>query len=138
MTPVPSLRCRNWSQTYEGEIVDDYITGVEQVGVDPTTAVETVAQVETHEKVATHEKVDPDTKAYEFEEYELKEYDDKKFLEKPYDYDTYEAYGTIEPTLTTYEEEIGPGFPAETDFTESSVSAGAGRGWGTEVKNARR
>lgn len=113
--------------------MDDYITGVEQVGVDPTTAAETVAPVETQEEVKTNEKVDPNTKAYEFEEYDLKEYGNKEFLEKPYDYGNYDdLYGQTDanPTSVTFEEDFGPGSPAETDIRESSVSATAGRGTG--------
>lgn len=108
--------------------MDDYITGVEQVGVDPTTAVETVVPVETQEEVKTHGKVDPDTKPYEFEEYDLKEYGNKEFLEKPYDYRNYDdVFGQTDanPTSVTFEEDFGPGSPAETDIRESSVSATA-------------
>lgn len=119
------------SQIYEEEIVDDYITGVEQVGVDPTVAVETAAPVDTPEKV------DPATDVYEFKEYDMKEYDNKQFVEKPYEYGDYGDYGTADakPTSATYEEEFGPGVPAETDIRESSVSAGVvrshtGRGGG--------
>lgn len=100
--------------------MDDYITGAEEVGVDPTVAVETAAPVETKDKV------DPGTDVYEFKEYDLKEYDNKQFVEKPYDYHDYGDYGPTDanPTSVTYDEEIGPGVPAETDIRESSVSAG--------------
>lgn len=99
--------------------MDDYITGVEQVGVDPTVAVETAAPVDPQEKV------DPATDVYEFKEYDLKEYDNKEFVEKPYEYGDYGDYGPTDtkPTSATYEEEFGPGVPAETDIRESSVSA---------------
>lgn len=102
--------------------MDDYITGVEQVGADPTAAVETVASVDTKEKV------DPVTDVDEFKEYDLKEYDNK--AEKIHDYGDYYDFGLTgaKPTPTAYEEEFGPGVPAETDFRESSVS-GAGVGW---------
>lgn len=118
--------------------MDDYITGVEQVGVDPTTAVETAVPVGTQEEVKTHEKVDPDTKAYEFEEYDLKEYGNKEFVEKPYDYGDYDNYGPTDanPTSVTFEEDFGPGSPAETDIRESSVSATAGRGRAREVNGS--
>lgn len=101
--------------------MDDYITGVEQVGVDPTAAVETAAPVDNQEKV------DPGTDVYEFKEYDLKEYDNKEFVEKPYEYGDYGDYGPTDakPTSATYEDEFGPGVPAETDIRESSVSAGA-------------
>uniref|UniRef100_A0A8D3ARY1 Collagen, type XI, alpha 1b n=1 Tax=Scophthalmus maximus TaxID=52904 RepID=A0A8D3ARY1_SCOMX len=107
-------------QSYDGEIVDDYITGVEQVGVDPTAAVEAAAAVDAKETV------EPATDVYEFKEYDLKEYDNKQFVEKPYDYGDYGDYGPTEakPTSPAYEEEFGPGVPAETDIRESSVSAG--------------
>uniref|UniRef100_A0A8C4IEC6 Collagen, type XI, alpha 1b n=1 Tax=Dicentrarchus labrax TaxID=13489 RepID=A0A8C4IEC6_DICLA len=107
-------------QNYDGEIVDDYITGVEQVGVDPTAAVETAAPVDNQEKV------DPGTDVYEFKEYDLKEYDNKEFVEKPYEYGDYGDYGPTDgkPTSATYEDEFGPGVPAETDIRESSVTGG--------------
>lgn len=94
--------------------------------MDPTVAVDTAA-------VDAQEKVDPATNAYEFKEYDLKEYDNKEFVEKPYDYGDYGDYGTTDakPTSSTYEEEIGPGVPAQTDFRESSVSGGVWKhgGW---------
>uniref|UniRef100_A0A672YZK6 Collagen, type XI, alpha 1b n=1 Tax=Sphaeramia orbicularis TaxID=375764 RepID=A0A672YZK6_9TELE len=106
------------TETYEEEIVDDYITGVEQVGADPTVAVETAAPVDPKENV------DPGTEIYEFKEYDLKNYDNKEFVEKAYEYGNYDDYGTTDgkPTSATYEEEFGPGVPAETDIRESSVS----------------
>lgn len=106
--------------------MDDYITGVEQVGVDPTVAVETA--------VDTQVKVDPATDVYEFKEYDLKEYDNKELIDKPYEYGDYGDYGPTDakPTSVTYEEEFGPGVPAETDIRESSVSAGVLEG-STEV-----
>lgn len=107
--------------------MDDYITGVEQVGADPTPAVETAAPVDTETKA------DPATDVYEFKEYDLKEYDNKEFIEKPYEYGDYE-YGPTEakPTAATYEDEFGPGEPAVTDTRESSVSAGVVRAKGGE------
>lgn len=89
--------------------MDDYITGVEQVGVDPTAAVETVAPVDTHEKV------DPATDVYEFKEYDLKEYDNKEFVEKPYDYGDYGDYDPVDakPTSSTSPR------PASPDNTKS-------------------
>ncbi|CAB1454496.1 unnamed protein product [Pleuronectes platessa] len=108
-------------QSYDGEIVDDYITGVEQVGLDPTAAVETAAA-----PVDAQEKAEPGADAYEFKEYDLKEYDHKEFVEKPYDYGDYGDYGTAEarPTSPTNEDEFGQGAPAETDFRESNVGGG--------------
>lgn len=114
-TPAASLRRLDWSQNYDGEIVDDYITGVEQVGVDPTAAVETAAPVDDHKTV------DPAPDTYEFKEYDLKEYDNKEIIDKPYEYGDYGDYGPTDakPTSSTYEEEFG-GVPAETEI--SSVS----------------
>uniref|UniRef100_A0A668AWH1 Collagen, type XI, alpha 1b n=1 Tax=Myripristis murdjan TaxID=586833 RepID=A0A668AWH1_9TELE len=111
-------------QNYEEEIVDDYITGVEQVGVDPTVAVETAAPVDTAKKV------DPGAEEYDFKEYDLKEYDTKEFDNKQYEYGEYGTYDTTDakPTESAYEEEFGPGVPAETDFRESNVSQGTGEG----------
>lgn len=108
-------------KNYDGEIVDDYITGVEQVGLEPTPAVETAAPVDTEEKV------EPATDTYDFKEYDLKEYDHKEFVEKPYDYGDYGDYGTVD--VKTDDDEFGPGVPAETDFRESSVSVAACWGW---------
>uniref|UniRef100_A0A668A8T1 Collagen, type XI, alpha 1b n=1 Tax=Myripristis murdjan TaxID=586833 RepID=A0A668A8T1_9TELE len=111
-------------ENYEEEIVDDYITGVEQVGVDPTVAVETAAPVDTAKKV------DPGAEEYDFKEYDLKEYDTKEFDNKQYEYGEYGTYDTTDakPTESAYEEEFGPGVPAETDFRESNVSQGTGEG----------
>uniref|UniRef100_A0A671Y9Y3 Collagen, type XI, alpha 1b n=1 Tax=Sparus aurata TaxID=8175 RepID=A0A671Y9Y3_SPAAU len=116
-------------QSYDGEIVDDYITGVEQVGVDPTIAVETAAPVDPKEKV------DPATDVYEFKEYDLKEYDHKEFVEKPYEYGDYGDYGTTDtkPTSATYDDEFGPGVPAETDISVSAVVVRRD-GWGRGMK----
>lgn len=114
--------------------MDDYITGVEQVGVDPTNAVETAAPVDPVEKV------DPATDVYEFKEYDLKEYDNKEVIEKPYDYGDYGDYGA-KPTSATYEDEFGPGVPAETDIRESNVSVEVVRsdgGTGVEVRNVEK
>lgn len=108
--------------------MDDYITGVEQVGVDPTPAAESVVPVETQEEVKTHEKADADTKASEFEYYDMKEYGNKEFPEKYDEYGNYDVYGQTDanPTSVTFEGDFGPGSPAETDIRESSVSATAG------------
>lgn len=109
--------------------MDDYITGVEEVGVDPTTGVETAAP-----------EVDPGTDVYEFKEYDLNAYD-KEFTEKQYNYESYDEFDyNAKPTSVPHEEHVGPGAPAETDIKESSVSAGlrvtlshaerdGGRGW---------
>lgn len=117
----PSLHSSDESQTYDGEIVDDYITGVEQVGAEPTVAVETAHAVDNQDKV------DPATDDYKFMEYEIKENDNtyhKEVVKKLYDYEEYEDYGPTDamPTSAVYEEEFGPGVPAETDFKESNVS----------------
>lgn len=89
---------------------------MEQVGADPTVAVETVVPVDTKEKV------DPTHDVYEFKEYDLKEYDTAEF-DKTYDYgNTNFGYPDPKPTSAAYEEEFGPGVPAETDIRESNVS----------------
>uniref|UniRef100_I3KQC5 Collagen, type XI, alpha 1b n=1 Tax=Oreochromis niloticus TaxID=8128 RepID=I3KQC5_ORENI len=101
-------------EAYTEEIVDDYITGVEEVGVDPTTGVETAAP-----------EVDPGTDVYEFKEYDLNAYDNKEFTEKQYNYESYDEFDyNAKPTSVPHEEHVGPGAPAETDIKESSVSAG--------------
>lgn len=93
--------------------------------MDPTVAVETVQPVDDRKTV------DHGTDAYEFKEYDLKQYDHKEFVEKPYDYGDYGDYGTnnAKPTSAAYEEEFGPGVPAEKDFRESNVSGGREVRW---------
>lgn len=102
--------------------MEDYITGVEQVGADPTVTVETAVPVDTKEKAA------PAPDMYEFKEYDLKEYNTKDF-ENPYVYGDYGDFGHTDakPTSAVYEEEFGPGVPAETDFRESNVSGPTAR-----------
>ena len=86
---------------------------MEQVGADPTPAVETPPP--------SVDKADPGTDVYEFKEYDLKNYDNKEFVEKTYEYGDYD-YGTGPAKPTQAYEEFGPGEPAETDIRESSVS----------------
>lgn len=114
--------------------MDDYITGVEQVGADPTVTVETVVPVDTKEKAA------PAPDMNEFTEYDLKGYDTKEF-EKPYDYGDYGDFDhtNAKPTSAAYEEEFGPGVPAETDFRESNVSGPTARTcwWVAQSRNVK-
>uniref|UniRef100_A0A3P8XJW6 Fibrillar collagen NC1 domain-containing protein n=1 Tax=Esox lucius TaxID=8010 RepID=A0A3P8XJW6_ESOLU len=99
------------------EVIDDYLTGVEEVGADPTAAVETGTDAKSP---------DPGADSYGFKEYDLKEYGDvaEGETKQTYDYGDYGDYGTGEakPTdsIATYTDEFGPGVPAETD-TETSV-----------------
>ena len=112
------------SQTYEEEIVDDYITGVEQVGAEPTAGAETDykgpvgAEEDVKGPVVTEEDVKGpvDGDAYGFQEYDMKEYDNKGL-------DDYGSYGPADakPTEAVYEDEFGPGIPAQTDIRESDV-----------------
>ncbi|CAL8369698.1 unnamed protein product [Boreogadus saida] len=121
-------------QTYEEEIVDDYITGVEQVGAEPTTGAETDykgpvggeedykgpagAEEDVKGPVGTEEDVKGpvDGDAYGFQEYDMKEYDNKGL-------DDYGSYGPddVKPTEAAYDEEFGPGIPAQTDIRESDL-----------------
>lgn len=106
--------------------MDDYITGMEQVGADPTVTVETVVPVETVIPVDTKEKADPAPDTYDFKEYDLKEYDTEEF-DNTYVYGNHNFdHPDPKPTSAAYEEEFGPGVPAETDVRESNVS-GASR-----------
>uniref|UniRef100_A0A3B5MWE8 Collagen, type XI, alpha 1b n=1 Tax=Xiphophorus couchianus TaxID=32473 RepID=A0A3B5MWE8_9TELE len=119
--PDPPTETSRQGETYDAEIGEDYVTGVDEVGVDPTVAVESAV-----DPVDPPVKVQPETDVKEFKEYDMKEYDTKEFVEKPYDYGTYvdyDDYGTTnaKPTPEVYEDEIGPGVPAETDI---SVSGG--------------
>lgn len=93
---------------------------MEQVGADPTVEVETVVPV------STKEKADPAPDVNEFKEYDLKEYDTEEF-DKTYDYGNHN-FGHPDPksTPSAYEEEFGPGVPAETDIRESNVSGTSG------------
>lgn len=123
---------------YEEEIVDDYITGAEQVGADPTAAtaetVDTVESVDTVETVEAKGTPGPevtDFKEYDLNEYEVKELDPNHYDEGFYDYTTNGA----KPTVSAYEDEIGPAVPAETDFTESSVSGHRLASAGTACRN---
>lgn len=110
------------SQNYDGEIVDDYVTGVEQVGVEPTAAVETAVSVDTQKMV------DPPTEVTEFKEYDVKNYDNKGYGEGQYDYDYGDYTPThAKPTTGTYEEEFGPGVPG---FRESVSAADFRNNWG--------
>lgn len=107
------------SQSYDGEIVDDYITGVEQVGVDPTVAAETAAApVDAGAKVDANANAGGD--AYEFKEYDLEGYDDPAYPEKSVIDEDYSYYG-VKPTSLSYEEDFGTGAPAAVDI---SVSVG--------------
>uniref|UniRef100_A0A4W4GB31 Fibrillar collagen NC1 domain-containing protein n=1 Tax=Electrophorus electricus TaxID=8005 RepID=A0A4W4GB31_ELEEL len=100
------------------EIVDDYITGMEQVGADPTdTTVATDDALETVEAKGTPSPEVVDFKEYDLSEYEVKELDPSHYDDSFYDYTTNGAKFT-----STYEDEIGPAVPAKTDSTESNVS----------------
>uniref|UniRef100_A0A4W5MR11 Uncharacterized protein n=1 Tax=Hucho hucho TaxID=62062 RepID=A0A4W5MR11_9TELE len=109
---------------YDEEIVDDYITGVEQVDAGPTAAAEIGSDTKGP---------DPGAELYDFKEYDLKEYSDIKESDtkQTYEYGDYDDYGTGEAKPTSfpaYEDEFGQGVPAETD-TESSMGGG---GYGGE------
>ncbi|MED6275276.1 hypothetical protein CHARACLAT_024942, partial [Characodon lateralis] len=116
--PKPPIESSKQGETYDTEIVDDYITGVDEVGLDPTIPVEAAVPVDPTVIV------DPETDVKEFKEYDVKEYDTKEFVEKP-DYGNYGDYGDYgptdaKPTPEAYEDEFA-GVPAEKDF---SVSGG--------------
>uniref|UniRef100_A0A3Q2SSV2 Collagen, type XI, alpha 1b n=1 Tax=Fundulus heteroclitus TaxID=8078 RepID=A0A3Q2SSV2_FUNHE len=113
--PEPPTESSRQGETYDAEIVDDYVTGMEEVGVDPTAPVEAAAPVDQPGKEYT------ETDVKEFKEYDMKEYDTKEFLEKPYNYDNYGDYGDYgptqaKPTPEVYEDEFGPAVPAERDI----------------------
>uniref|UniRef100_A0A8C2A021 Collagen, type XI, alpha 1b n=1 Tax=Cyprinus carpio TaxID=7962 RepID=A0A8C2A021_CYPCA len=98
------------------EIVDDYITGTEEVGVDPTIA--TNENVDIVESQSTPQGAEnQDFKEYDINEYDAKEIDPSVYDDSFYDYNTNGA----KPTGSTYESEFGPGRPAETQVTESNV-----------------
>uniref|UniRef100_A0A673LPY7 Collagen, type XI, alpha 1b n=1 Tax=Sinocyclocheilus rhinocerous TaxID=307959 RepID=A0A673LPY7_9TELE len=98
------------------EIVDDYITGIEEVGVDPTIA--TSENVDIVESKNTNGAENQYFKEYDINEYDAKELDPSIYDDSLYDYNTNGA----KPTGSTYDSEFGPGRPAETQITESNVS----------------
>uniref|UniRef100_A0A9J7ZRB4 Collagen, type XI, alpha 1b n=1 Tax=Cyprinus carpio carpio TaxID=630221 RepID=A0A9J7ZRB4_CYPCA len=103
------------------EIVDDYITGTEEVGVDPTVA--TNENVDIVESQSTPQGAEnQDFKEYDINEYDAKEIDPSVYDDSFYDYNTNGA----KPTGSTYESEFGPGRPAETQVTESNVGGYGG------------
>ncbi|XP_073705528.1 uncharacterized protein [Garra rufa] len=114
--PIPA----NEDPPPKEEIVDDYITGIEEVGVDPTIA--TNENVDVVESENTNTAENQDFKEYDMNEYDPKEVDPSVYEDSFYDYNTNEA----KPTGSTYESEIGPGRPAETEYTESNVGGGYG------------
>lgn len=113
---LPPLAGQNPSP--KEEIVDDYITGIEEVGVDPTIA--TNENVEIVESKNTNAAETQDFKEYDINEYDVKELDRSTYDDSFYEYGTNTNGGN--PTGSTYEEEFGPGRPAETEVTESNVS----------------
>uniref|UniRef100_A0A4W5MSN0 Uncharacterized protein n=1 Tax=Hucho hucho TaxID=62062 RepID=A0A4W5MSN0_9TELE len=122
--PPPRPLLTSTNQNYDEEIVDDYITGVEQVDAGPTAAAEIGSDTKGP---------DPGAELYDFKEYDLKEYSDIKESDtkQTYEYGDYDDYGTGEAKPTSfpaYEDEFGQGVPAETD-TESSMGGG---GYGGE------
>lgn len=117
------------SQAYE-EQIDDYITGVEQVGAEPTagaTGAENDAKGPAGGEEDGKGPADGGGDPYEFTEYDVNEYDAKGYDTKGYDdyggYGSYGSYGPTDayPTEAGYEDEFGPGIPAQTDIRESNV-----------------
>lgn len=98
------------------EIVYDYTTGTEEVGVDSTVAPN--ENVEIVESKSTAEGDVQDFKEYDINEYEAKEIDPNHYDDSFYEYNTNGA----KPTSSAYEDEFGPGRPAETEVRESNVS----------------
>lgn len=91
---------------------------MEQVDADPTAAAEIGSDTKGP---------DPGAESYDFKEYDMKEYGDIKEIDtkQTYEYGDYGDYSTGEAKPTSfpaYEDEFGPGVPAETD-TDSSVSS---------------
>lgn len=95
----------------EEDVVGDYVTEATPVAPEPSIVPETV------------DKLDPGAEAYDFKEYDLKEYDLGTVDNRLYDYGAYDEYGTTPPKSTaTYDDGVGPGVAAETDFSENAVS----------------
>uniref|UniRef100_A0A673LMQ0 Collagen, type XI, alpha 1b n=1 Tax=Sinocyclocheilus rhinocerous TaxID=307959 RepID=A0A673LMQ0_9TELE len=116
-TEAPSVSIpANENPSPKEEIVDDYITGIEEVGVDPTIA--TSENVDIVESKNTNGAENQYFKEYDINEYDAKELDPSIYDDSLYDYNTNGA----KPTGSTYDSEFGPGRPAETQITESNVS----------------
>ncbi|KAG2461338.1 COBA1 protein, partial [Polypterus senegalus] len=113
--PTPAAT-RN--EPVEEEFIEEYITG-EDYGLEnkgPQENTETVKTVETVETVEEGVKETGETD-YDLKEYDLNEYDKKDLGE----YDEYD-FKEERPTSSNYDDEVGPGVPAETDVTESKVN----------------
>uniref|UniRef100_A0A673G5N6 Collagen, type XI, alpha 1b n=1 Tax=Sinocyclocheilus rhinocerous TaxID=307959 RepID=A0A673G5N6_9TELE len=116
-TETPSVIIpANENPSPKEEIVDDYITGIEEVGVDPTVAIN--ENVDIVESKSTNGAENQDFKEYDINEYDTKEVDPSIYEDSFYDYNTNGA----KPTGSTYESEFEPGRPAETQVTESNLS----------------
>lgn len=103
---VSSLRLCNNCKSVKEDFVSAHVTEAPTVAPEPDALLETVDSLDTG-----------------LEAYDLKEYDLNEFDNKLYDYGTYDEYGPLPSKApTAYEEEVGPGVAAETDFTESTVS----------------
>lgn len=94
----------------------DYTTGAEEVGVDPTAGANENVQI--LESKSNNEGDIQDFKEYDINEYEAKEIDPNNYEDSFYEFNTNGA----KPTSSAYEDEFGPGRPAETEVTESNVS----------------
>lgn len=98
-------------EAVEEDVVGAYVTEATPVAPEPTNVPETVDSSNTG------------AEAYDFKEYDLKEYDLGAVDSRLYDYGAYDELGTAQPNpVAAYDDEVGPGVAAETDYSQSTVS----------------
>uniref|UniRef100_A0A3Q2CAA8 Collagen, type XI, alpha 1a n=1 Tax=Cyprinodon variegatus TaxID=28743 RepID=A0A3Q2CAA8_CYPVA len=101
------------SQAVKEDLVGGYVTETPSIAPEPEAVVETV------------DNLDTGAEAYDSKDYDLTDYDLGKFDSKLYDYGAYDEYGVLpSKSPPAYDEEVGPGVAAETDFSESTGSPG--------------
>uniref|UniRef100_A0A3Q2CAA0 Collagen, type XI, alpha 1a n=1 Tax=Cyprinodon variegatus TaxID=28743 RepID=A0A3Q2CAA0_CYPVA len=101
------------SQAVKEDLVGGYVTETPSIAPEPEAVVETV------------DNLDTGAEAYDSKDYDLTDYDLGKFDSKLYDYGAYDEYGVLpSKSPPAYDEEVGPGVAAETDFSESTAVFG--------------
>lgn len=100
--------CNTWKAEGE-EVVGALVTAAPPVAPEPGTEPNAVAGS------------DGGAEALDFKEYDLNEYDLGEVDGKLYDYGTYDEYPPSKAPAA-YDDEVGLGVAAETDFSESTVS----------------
>lgn len=100
--------CNTWKT--EGEdFVGAFVTAAPPVALEPSAEPKAAAGS------------DAGAEAFDFKEYDLNEYDLGEVDSKLYDYGTYDEYAPSKAPAA-YDDKVGLGVAAETDFSESTVS----------------